>query len=340
MTQQTILRRYLPATLLWCDFWVALYAAVAMLCAWQFSYTNDWNLALDFTYDPPFLYGVVAFWAVYVIYRGIALFVTKSDSQIFGPTWRAMIRRVYCNGAFFVNIIHLFLALKLLLVVHALIKQRIALINPELYDDTLLWLDTVMHGGINISRLGGEKFSGPAVGTFFDRAYVSWYTIKLPVIFVFFVIENQVLSQRFFFALFGLWVIGGLAAVLLPSLGPIYVWPEWFSNLQMPLARGIQQQLWSGHLELLHNAPGFIPRAYEGIAAFPSLHVGVVAIYACFLWELHRFWGVCGVLYTALIQAGSVYLGWHYAIDGYWCILLAYLLYRISNRVTSKTNSG
>jgi hypothetical protein len=35
------------------------------------------------------------------------------------------------------------------------------------------------------------------------------------------------------------------------------------------------------------------------------------------------------LVYALIIQAGSVILGWHYAIDGYACGLLAVVIYKV-----------
>ena len=61
---------------------------------------------------------------------------------------------------------------------------------------------------------------------------------------------------------------------------------------------------------------------YEGIAAFPSLHVGMIVLFTLALRRYGPvFW--CLAVYSLIVQIGSVALGWHYAIDGYAGALLA-----------------
>jgi hypothetical protein len=55
----------------------------------------------------------------------------------------------------------------------------------------------------------------------------------------------------------------------------------------------------------------------SGISAFPSIHVGLITLNALFLNGYSRRLGVVAFAYVAFIQISSVYLGWHYAIDGY-----------------------
>ena len=53
-----------------------------------------------------------------------------------------------------------------------------------------------------------------------------------------------------------------------------------------------------------------------GISAFPSMHVSLVTLNALFLFEFSRRGGLALFAYVALVVASSVYLAWHYAIDG------------------------
>jgi membrane-associated phospholipid phosphatase len=75
-------------------------------------------------------------------------------------------------------------------------------------------------------------------------------------------------------------------------------------------AASYQDYLWS--LQAI-GQPGF----GSGISAFPSVHVGLAMLNALFLAERSRRLGIIAFGYVALIIASSVYLGWHYAIDGY-----------------------
>ncbi|WP_422371134.1 phosphatase PAP2 family protein [Hoeflea sp.] len=58
------------------------------------------------------------------------------------------------------------------------------------------------------------------------------------------------------------------------------------------------------------------PGIGSGISAFPSVHVALVMMNALFAFEVSRRWGLAALAYVALVLASSVYLGWHYAIDG------------------------
>lgn len=60
----------------------------------------------------------------------------------------------------------------------------------------------------------------------------------------------------------------------------------------------------------------------SGISAFPSVHVALITMNALFLSDRFPKLAWPAAAYTLLIVASSVYLGWHYAIDGYVSILV------------------
>ena len=142
------------------------------------------------------------------------------------------------------------------------------------------------------------------------------------------IMPDRILAARFFTAYFAIWILGGLSAVLLPSLGPIYTHPEWFAGLHKPFADGLQKKLFVHYQAALADPAKYKVFIYEGIAAFPSLHVGIAALFTFFLLRISRTAGILMGLYTLIVQVGSVLLGWHYAVDGYFAILLAFVLYK------------
>ncbi len=60
----------------------------------------------------------------------------------------------------------------------------------------------------------------------------------------------------------------------------------------------------------------------SGISAFPSVHVSLITINALFLAERLPKLRLLAAAYVAIIIMSSVYLGWHYAIDGYVAVLV------------------
>lgn len=142
-------------------------------------------------------------------------------------------------------------------------------------------------------------------------------------------------------------VIGNLLAFLFLSAGPAYYGAVTGDTArfagQMALlergagtmhsAVGFQAYLWS----LYENATAGIG---SGISAFPSMHVGLATLNALFLAEFGRRYALIGVAYVVVIQLSSVYLAWHYAIDGYAAILVAGLLYLAMRKLLPDAGRG
>jgi membrane-associated phospholipid phosphatase len=135
---------------------------------------------------------------------------------------------------------------------------------------------------------------------------------------------------RFFDGFALLWQ-GGLALYcLLPAWGPVFVTPGTFEPLleHMPATVRVQSVLFRETLAVVQGRLDFSVRFF-GLAAFPSLHVGVLTFYA--LWGRHagRFWRGAYGAFAGLVLVGSVLTGYHYLVDGLAGAALAWGCYRL-----------
>ena len=134
-----------------------------------------------------------------------------------------------------------------------------------------------------------------------------------------------------------LWGVGTWIYLSVPVLGPCYTQPELFAEVaqEMPAATGGQAVLWENYQKVLAGRSGrlgsFNPT--RGIAALPSLHVGAHFLFALWARRYARPLWVPFLLGTLLTYLGSLVTGWHYAVDGYVGLALAYGAYRLSLRL-------
>jgi hypothetical protein len=284
-------------------------------------------LVLKWHYDLQFAKLALSFAILDMAWMAISIKKAAASNKLFGMEWLQQVKLKYLKPQMLFHLFKVLLWLKIILFVYCNIKQAIPFINPQLYDKQLLDIDKFLTFGFNPNLLIVNSCQSPIITTMIDKLYVLWYFIKPFILIYFVVISSKITHIRFFTCYFSMWIFGGLFALLFPSLGPIYVHPEWFANILKPMADSLQERLGIHYLLAKSNPEHYHYFIYEGIAAFPSLHVGIIAIFAFFVIENNKTFGIIMFIYLMIIQLGSVLLGWHYMVDGLFCTGLAYLLY-------------
>lgn len=200
-----------------------------------------------------------------------------------------------------------------------------------IYDRPLANLDALM-------SFGSDPWRGPlsiagheAIVKIVDWNYsVLWFLVCFATLFYVATSPRAASIRVRYISMFMLvWVVcGNILAGIFISAGPAFYgavtgdgqrFAELMTVLNSPdgptTASLFQRYLWSLHE---HGTSGL----GSGISAFPSVHVALIALNAFFAAEVSRRLGIIAFCYTALVIASSVYLGWHYAIDGYASVLV------------------
>lgn len=214
-------------------------------------------------------------------------------------------------------------------------KVSVPLVNPRLWDHALWQLDTWLHFGLSPSVFVVNLFAGTPLVGWLDRWYGVWVTTVLATLTFWSAGLDAPLRRRVLLSSVLLWTLGSWVYMSVPALGPAYLAPRVFDPVLagMPGARGTQQVLRENYARIVEGRRSGTLRQLNptrGIAAMPSLHVGVHFLF--FLWARRRARPLAMpfALATALTFAGSILTGWHYAVDGYVGMLLAWLCYRIA----------
>lgn len=205
------------------------------------------------------------------------------------------------------------------------------------YDAVQADIDRILHFGKDPWRYLYE-----AAGNGLVRSVVEWNYNQGWFIFCFATLfyvavsyEARAVRTRYMLTYVLTWiVVGNLLAGLFLSAGPAF-----FGHVTGDLARFAEQMAFLGENEnTMHAAVRFQrylwslhtsgePGFGSGISAFPSMHVSLAMLNALFLFEVSRKWGLIAFAYVAFVAASSVYLAWHYAIDGYVGIVLTVAVY-------------
>ena len=125
------------------------------------------------------------------------------------------------------------------------------------------------------------------------------------------------------------------AQIVQPSVpGDVHVTDD-FVPFLMYHAVGTQGALAANYARMIAGRDGSLREfnPYLGVAAFPSLHVGAHWLFALWARRHARPMFVPFAVATALTFVASVATGWHYAVDGYAGLLLAWLVVTVADRL-------
>jgi len=218
------------------------------------------------------------------------------------------------------------------------LKVAIPDVVPFYADRALVELDLWLHGTDPWTwahSVVPESFSAVIFAGYAYVWHVQWFGILLFVAFW----RDPVRRLRYLWA-FALTTIlcGTVLATLLSSAGPIFhdqfYGGDRFAGLRTALTEnGSAAPVYIYANYLLAAYRSGRPELGSGISAMPSMHVAFVTLNALFLTGFGRRWAIVGWSFAAFILFGSVYTGWHYAVDGYLSILVVSLLWYVTGRL-------
>jgi hypothetical protein len=217
------------------------------------------------------------------------------------------------------------------------LKVCVPLLRHESWDPALWRLDRLIHLGVSPSIFALELLGG-ALLTLLDLWYSFWVVTIFAAMAWGAAHPSLAARRNFALACAILWTLGSWGYLTVPALGPCYSDPQLFApaRADLPHAATMQARLAENYALMLAGRDGSLRQfnPYLGVAAMPSLHVGAHWLFA--LWarrHARRFFPPLA-LATALTFLGSIATGWHWAIDGYAGILLAWLAVVVSDRVS------
>ena len=163
--------------------------------------------------------------------------------------------------------------------------------------------------------------------TLVDTAYITWAQSNLFMMAILALFPKSEKRDRAMISFFLVVSACALMQYAVPSAGPIFYerlgFGERFADLpSRPWATMTADYLWANYQD---NAS----RIGTGISAFPSLHVAGAAWVAIVVASYWRLLAPLAWAYFVLILMGSIFLGWHYALDGIAGLIIAILAYRV-----------
>lgn len=239
--------------------------------------------------------------------------------------------------------------------VYGLFKQYVLKAQGFPLDPTLAAIDRLLFFGYDGWQVTHKLFGSVWFTLVLDRAYGLWLPILMfcPVAWAA-LIKDPFIRARLIGCWVAVWVlVGGLAAWLLASAGPMY-YPHFigpdrsFQALHDRIVElgailrthGEVLTAPLGHVYLMNRYQSGIYMPGFGISAMPSVHVSMATLFAIGGFQLNRWIGWGFLAYAILIWIGSIHLGWHYASDGIVGAALTWAIWKWSGRLPGLPQAG
>ncbi len=222
------------------------------------------------------------------------------------------------------------------LTVYSNIKARIPILNGAVHDEALRAFETAVTGA-DLSAAALGLSSNTALMAFLDDIYHHDYIFL--TLSVFLLLDRELLGLRRLVTAMGLLYLMGVALTAAwPTLGPCFADREAYTWLRDQGLQSWSNQEWllKSHTAAVEAAAAGEPvtaRAFVGIAALPSLHVGHCMLLCRAAWTHHRRLLLLYVPVTLLTWAATLAFGWHYLSDGLASIPLVLLSWWLAGRV-------
>ncbi len=218
------------------------------------------------------------------------------------------------------------------------LKFNIPNVVPYYADPYLAALDERLHGAVpwELAHALPRRATSLLIDFFYS---IIWFGQWFGVVLYVALSKPGPRKERYLWALGLTTVVAGtILATAFSSVGPIF-YDRFYGGSRFA---GLSEALDTGNLPqtVVHFARYLIER-YDGreaafgcgISAMPSMHIAIATLNALFLSSMRlRPLTIAGWTFLAIMQFGSVYAGWHYAIDGYASMLIAGLIWWLTGR--------
>jgi len=217
-------------------------------------------------------------------------------------------------------------------------KHEFSQMVPFFADQILARIDAALHFGDPWKWARALPIPAFADGALYVLYAHMWFVLLAGIVVIAAWLDDASKRERYFLSLtVVVIVLGVIVRLAASSAGPIFYDrmfdPDMFQDLMASLkasAAGPDILLIADYLYASYTSHK--ASIGTGISAMPSFHVAIAVLNALFLSSLKRWAGVIAWIYVGLIMFGSVYFGWHYAIDGYLAIVATVMIWRYCGR--------
>ncbi len=263
------------------------------------------------------------------------------------PALAAGLRDTVFSGKRLLQAIPVLLIFPIFFAIFSSFKYQIPELMPFIFDPFFVAADGFIHGGRQPWEIL-QPVIGFAVMTFIiGCVYKFWFLTKFCVLYwQAFSTSQPMVRAQFFIATLLTWIINGsLFALLFSSAGPVFfdrLYPDAANPYHdlMAYLRAVNEVLpvWDLPVQefLWQKYTDNSFATFAGISAFPSIHVSYAFLFLLAARHYGRAYSVFFTAFFIFTLIGSIHLGWHYAIDGYFGILTTWLIWIWSGRLVRR----
>jgi hypothetical protein len=265
-----------------------------------------------------------------LLLAGIGIWSLRSPAPL--QAFRVNLRRVWIGPQAVAGLL-LFASLLIFMGVFTSVKTMLTDITPFFADKYLADLDRVLHGRdpwLYAVALLPTRLT-PVIEVLYFGA---WGLLMSGAMLAVLLVPRlrEVRSQYVWTSLIIWTLLGNLIAGAAMSAGPVFfdrvLGDARFQGLIAHMVQHSRFQEW-GHAYLWKFYLSGEAGAGVAISAFPSMHVASATLLVLLASRVNRWLMWAAAVYCCLILFGSVYLGWHYAVDGYFSIAATVMIWKM-----------
>jgi len=198
------------------------------------------------------------------------------------------------------------------------LKSFVPFVNENNWDAELRDLDRVLWFGSDPAVVLHDLFGTGWAAHFFSGVYFVWIVLVPVSIAIALVWTRHTTAGSWYVTAVAFdWMLGAAVYLVVPSTGPVYTAAQrgQFAELPHTYNTDLAETLWDDRVVVLGDVFG--SGTLQTIAAFPSLHVGIM-VTICLVVEyvgLARWLRVASWVFLGLTILATIYLGWHYFVD-------------------------
>lgn len=323
---------------------IALYMGISAFVAYSHGLGERFHPLMYMEQCVNMTSGLLVIYLFYLCFRILWIMVAIKPKKLARYIWDDW-RKGPLNTERLIRALPIFIGFIFFFSAFTSMKQMIPGINPFSWDHEFAVLDNLIHFGIDPWRILHPIFSIPAITYALNVNYNAWLVaVFVALYWQLFSKSHPVERMQFFFAFLLTWSINGtLIATIFSSAGPCFFERLTDSNYYAPLmahlneahqqiklfAVDTQNMVWNAASKNETMIGG-------GISAMPSIHVSTAMLFWLLARQIRHRQEWMFIVFFALIVLGSIYLAWHYAVDGYLSIITTFALWHISGWMVRK----